>query len=128
MNPEINVPEIPGFSALSQSCDCLLPSVEVQCQNTGAAVLVSSSCCVVLFDALQINPDNPEVKAEVLAFPWAAPLCVFLAFNASACNAGLHFGHLILQMILFQNCLQIVLLCGSRERAELELSYSPSHA
>lgn len=84
VNPGTSVPKISISAALLLLCDCLLPSVELQCQNTDATVLIFSSCCIDLLGALQIRPDNPEVKAEVHSFPWVAPLYVFLAFNATA--------------------------------------------
>lgn len=92
VNPGTSVPTISISTALLLYCDCLLPSVDLQCQNTGATVLVFSSHCVDPLDALQIRPNNPEVKGEVHAFPWVAPWYVFLAFNATAWNTGLHFG------------------------------------
>lgn len=55
-------------------------------------LLIFSSCCAELFGALQIRPNNPEVKGKVYAFLCSALLYVFLACNAAVRSTGLHFG------------------------------------
>lgn len=90
MKPGTGVPKMSSSTALLPCCDCLPPSVELQCQNTGATVLIFSSHCVDRFHALQIRSDNSKMKEVLHTSPWVALL--YVSFNASASTTGLNFG------------------------------------